>query len=169
MKHLKFLIFIFYSCVSFGQINSLEANSNSSYLKFSLTLTTFNHADMLFDGTTTYKLTNTSIQVTNTSFGDNKGKVIFHKSFSDSIKISSAINNVGLDSVKDFYFNYCVMATSGNEYFLSFKSAKVKKEIDLHHYYLKQVADIVNIINSKLPNKYKIRYLAKETKQDCEP
>jgi len=122
---------------------------------------------MIFDGTTTYKLTNTSIQVTNTSLGNKKGKVIFSNSLPDSLNILFAINSVGLDSVEDFYFNYCVMVTSGNEYFLNFKSAKMKKEIDLHHYYLKQVDDIVNIINSQLPNKYKIRYLTKETKQDC--
>jgi hypothetical protein len=167
MKYFSFFIFIIYSSLSVGQTNSLIANPDSSFSKFSLTLTTFNHAEMLFNGTTTYKLTKTSIQIKSTSFGDKKGKAIFNKSLPDSLKILSAIRNVGLDSVKNFYFNYCVMATSGNEYILSFKNVKVNKEIHLHHYYLKQLDEIVNIINSQLPSKYKMKYLTKETKQDC--
>ena len=136
MKHLKFLILIFYSYSSFGQNNSLKTNLDSLHFKFSLTLTIFNHSEVLFHGTTTYKLTDRLIMVTNTSFGDKKGKVIFQKSIPDSLNISSAIGNIGLDSLKDFYFNYCVMATSGIEYILNFKSHILTKQIDLHHYYL---------------------------------
>ena len=167
MKYSKLFILILYSNLSFGQNNIHRKQADSSYLKFSLTFSAFNHAEMIFDGETTYKMTNTSIEVINTSFGDKKGKVIFRQRFPDSLTFSLAVKNVGLDSVEDFYYNYCVMVTSGNEYFLRFKTAKIKKEIDLHHYYLKQVDDIVNIMNSKLPIKYKIHYLTKETKQDC--
>jgi len=165
MKYSTFLIFLIYSTFSFGQNDSTSVQSNTSYSKFTLTFSTFNHAYWILNGTTTYKLTNTSIEVTNTSFGDKKGKVIFRKTFRDSLV--SDINNIGLDSIEDFYFNYCVMVTSGNEYFISFKTAKMTKKVDLHHYYLKQVADMVNIINSQLPDKHKIHYLTRNTKQDC--
>lgn len=59
------------------------------------------------------------------------------------------------------------MITSGDEYFLDITKNSTKKSISLHHYYLKQLEDIIQIINSKLPKKYKFHYLSKDEKQDC--
>jgi hypothetical protein len=72
-----------------------------------------------------------------------------------------------MDSLKDYYFNYCVMITSGDEYFLNFTNSSTKKSISLHHYYLKQLEEIIQLINTNLPKKYQFQYLTSGERQDC--
>lgn len=151
---------------TFGQTHTINKQKKSSYT-FYLSLSTFNHTELLFHGVTIYKLTNKFIKVINIPFGEKKGKVIFYKSFSDSQDSSAIINNFGLDSLEDFYYNYCVVATSGDEYTLNYQGYSKKKSIDLHCYYLKQIDDIVNLINSYLPFSYQINYVKKDEKQNC--
>ncbi len=67
-------------------------------------------------------MTGKSIKIIKTSFGEKKGKVIFSKSLLGFQDSSAIINNFGLDSLEDLYDNYCVMETSGNEYFLDYKA-----------------------------------------------
>ena len=78
-----------------------------------------------------------------------------------------AILKLRLDTLKDYYTNWCVMTTSGDEYFLNFSSPQLTKKISLHHYYLKQLDAIIQLINANLPKKHQFRYLNKDEKQDC--
>ena len=100
-------------------------------------------------------------------FGDTTSKTVYLKPVKNNQTLISTIDKSGLDSLKDYYFNNCVMITSGDEYFLDFESNSTQKSISLHHYYLKQLDDIIQIINSNLPKEYRFQYLAKDTKQDC--
>lgn len=169
MKLFGLIISIIFALVNIGQNQTFIDRSKGQASTFKLSLTTFNHATLLFEGTTTYLLTDKNIKIIKIPFGDSKGTVVFSKpllSFQDS---SALINNFGLDSLEDMYDNYCVMEPSGNEYFLDYKRYSIKKHISLHHYYLKNIDDIVNFINGFLPKNYQLRYLKKDTRQDCRP
>lgn len=157
MKILALLLLLFFASPSAGQDTTA----------FKLTFTTYNHAERIFNGTTTYILTPSWLKVAKTYYGDTNSKTVYSKSLSKKQKVASSISNIRLDSLKEFYFNYCVMATSGNEYFLDYLNNSTNKRIRLHHYYLKELDDIIQIINSNLPKKYRIRYLTRNTKQDC--
>jgi hypothetical protein len=164
MKLFGIIILIFYSFVIFGQTNTSRDSSNTSAATFSLSFSTFNHAEW---DVTTYLLTDRSIKVMNRTLGKKSDRTIFSKNLSPSWNPTLIIDNLRLGSLNDFYFNYCVLTTSGNEYFLDVKANSIKKHISLHHYYLKQLDDIIQLINSQLPKKYQYRYLSKNEKQDC--
>jgi hypothetical protein len=169
MKILVAFIFLLFATVLSGQTQLVKDNivSKDSVIKFKLSFSTFNHAERIFNGTTTYLLTDSVIKVTKTFFGDTTSKTVYSRPISKSQNIISVINSIGLDSLKDIYLNNCVMLTSGDEYFLDFSSNSLTKNINLHHYYLRQLDDIIRIINSNLPKKYQFHYLSKDTKQDC--
>ena len=135
---------------------------------FTLTIFEFNHAERLMKGAMKYIVTDTTIKVLNIPIFEEKGTIIFSKSLSKFTKSIAQISIANLDSLKDLYFNYCIMITSGNEYSLTFKNSSTSKSISLHDYYLKPIEDIIELVNKNLPEKYKIKYLTKETKQDCE-
>lgn len=158
MKISAVLISLFCCSVSLGQIQSDS---------FRISFSTFNHAERIFNGTTTYILTESSIKVTKTYFGDTTSKTVYSKKIKNNQSLVLALDKIEMDSLKDYYFNYCVMITSGDEYFLDFIRNSTKKSISLHHYYLKQLDDIIGIINSNLPSKYQFLYLNKDDKQDC--
>ena len=158
MKILAVLISLLYCSIVFGQSQSD---------KFNISFSTFNHAERIYNGTTTYKLTESSIKVTKTYFGDTISKTVYSKKIKNKQTLISALSEIRLDTLKDYYFNYCVMITSGDEYFLDYIKNSTKKSISLHHYYLKQLDDIIQLINSNLPKKYQFRYLSKDEKQDC--
>src|SRR5690242_12307916 len=163
MKFLDSILFFLVASLSSGWNSSIQQPAPP----FSLSLTTFNHAERFFDGTTTYVLTDRFIKVSKTYLLDTISTTVYSKRVYQPDTILSAINKIGLDSLKDSYFNYCVMTTSGTEYFVDYVSSSSDKHISLHHYYLRQIEDIIQIINSKLPKKYQLKYLGKGTKQDC--
>jgi hypothetical protein len=167
MKLFGLIISIIFASVNIGQTRTSIDRSKNPDFAFKLSLRTFSYSTILFEGTTTYLLTDKSIKIIKTSYGEKKGTVVFSKpllGFQDS---SALINNFGLDSLKDIYDNHCVMQTSGRLYFLDYKSYSIQKHISLHHYYLKNLDDIVNFINGFLPKNYQFRYLKKDTRQDC--
>src|SRR5665647_2972534 len=109
MKLFGLLISTLFASITVGQSKISVDQPKNPASAFKLSLTTFNHATLLFKGTTTYLLTDKSIKIIKTSFGEKKGTVVFSKpllGFQDS---SALINNFGLDSLKDLYDNYCVM------------------------------------------------------------
>lgn len=158
MRFIGFFVLLFSCSVATGQFQSN---------RFKISFSTYNHAERIFNGTTTYTLTESSIKVTKVYFGDTASKTVYSKKIKKTLQILSELNRIELDSISDYYFNYCVMPTSGNEYFIEMLKNKSKKSISLHHYYLKQLDDIIKIINSTLPRKYQFRYLKKDEKQDC--
>jgi len=81
--------------------------------------------------------------------------------------MTDEIRSLALNTLQEYYFNNCVMITSGNEYRISITDGMTSKRIRLHHYYLKQIEQLVAIINNQSPEKYRIHYLTESTKQDC--
>ncbi len=95
-----------------------------------------------------------------------KDTILFSKRIDDNS--IEQIESIRIDSLKDFYFNNCIMATSGNEYFISTTIDTVNKKIALHHYYDKQIEKLITELNKNIPDIFKLDYLTSETKQDCE-
>lgn len=150
--------------ISCGQNNALqEAIENKS--NFSLSITTYNHAEQIFNGITTYDLKNDTLKIHRSFMFSNKDTMLFSKTI-DNNSIEQ-IRIIRIDNLKDFYFNNCIMATSGNEYFISTTFDTVNKKISLHHYYHKQIERLINEVNKNIPDNLKLDYLTSETKQDC--
>jgi len=147
-----------------GQDATLKetAKSNSN---FSLSITTYNHAEQIFNGITTYSLTKDTLTIHKKFMFSDKDTILFSKKL--DFNSIDQIEKIRLDSLEDFYFNYCIMATSGNEYFISTTIDTVNKEISLHHYYNQQIDRLINELNKNIPDSFKLDYLTKETKQDC--
>ena len=104
---------------------------------FSLSITTYNHAEQLFKGTTTYYLKNDTLKIHRSFMFSDKDTILLSKKIDNNSL--ERIKNIRIDNLKDFYFNHCVMATSGSEYFISTTIDTVNKKITLHHYYNKQI------------------------------
>ncbi len=133
---------------------------------FSLTFSTYNHAERIFNGTTTYKLTSTEIIVSNRAIFSQKDTILY-KSKIDNVVIER-ISKLQLDSLNNNYFNNCVMITSGTEYFISLNTENSTHKIHLHHYYLESINKLVIELNKLIAEKYRIRYLSSSTNQSCD-
>lgn len=148
----------------YGQhLDSLKTDNKKA---FRLSLTHYNHAEQIYDGTWTYFIKENVLEIRRRSFFAKKDSLIF-KSKLDSAALTN-IKKFNIDSLSDFYFNKCVMITSGTEYYISYTNGAKKKQIHLHHYYHPLVAQIANELNLLIPEEFKISYLSKDTEQDCE-
>ena len=110
-----------------------DSKTKETKSKFSLSISTYNHADQMFNGVTTYNLTDSLLTVQKSSMWSDMDTLLFSKTI--DAKSVDLIKNISLSKLKDFYFNYCIMATSGNEYFVSKTVDTITQKISLHHYY----------------------------------
>ena len=166
---MKFPILILFLCTGYsGLTQKIKEEAKQSPNTFNLKITTFNHAEMIFRGISIYNISDNNIEILNIPlFSPEKKRVIFFKSLSTTAdsNIKNSIRELyTLDSI---YVNFCIMFTSGSEYTLKFKNDSVTKAIHLHHYYLKQIADLIDILNRNLPTEFNLDYVPKETVQDC--
>ncbi len=153
-------------CGSFTGGQILFTNElKSSNSKYSLTISTYNHAERIFEGILTYKLEENVLTISRRTIFSNEERTLFSKKV-DSISLGR-IRNIDLNKLKDFYFNKCIMMTSGNEYFVTTMLDTVSKTIHLHHYYNKQIEILINELNRSIADSLKIDYLTSDTKQDC--
>jgi len=155
------ILILTYGLFACGQ----DTVSNKSKSNFSLSISTYNHAEQIYNGITTYNLTNDTLTIRKTFMFSDKDTILLSKKI-DTNSIEQ-IKNIRLESLKDFYFNYCIMATSGNEYFISTTIDTVNKKISLHHYYDKQIERLINELNKNIPDDLKLDYLTNDTKQNC--
>ena len=144
-----------------------DSKTKETKSKFSLSISTYNHADQMFNGVTTYNLTDSLLTVQKSSMWSDMDTLLFSKTI--DAKSVDLIKNISLSKLKDFYFNYCIMATSGNEYFVSKTVDTITQKISLHHYYEPQIEKLFEQINKHVPYKLKHDYLTKDTQQDCKP
>jgi len=163
-KYIFILLFLTCGLLVFGQDNVSKEPKNS-LSKFSLSISTFNHAEQLYKGITTYNLTNDSLIIRKTFLFSNKETILLSKKI-DNNSIDQ-IKNIHLDNLKDFYFNYCIMATSGTEYLIKISTEIYNNKISIHHYYVKQIEKLINELNKIIPDNLKLEYLTKDIKQDC--
>lgn len=153
----------------FAQNDSIKAKNRLSAKGFKLTILSFNHAEMLGNGMMSLKMTENYLELTNIPFLDRRKKrIVFSKKLSKFENSIIQISSFNLDTLKDYYMNQCIVPTSGNEYSIKYKTKNVAKEIGLHHYYLKQIDDLIRLVNLNLPSEYQIKYLLSDTEQDCE-
>jgi hypothetical protein len=134
---------------------------------FVLSISLYNHAELLFKGTTIYNISGNQLKVSNQQLFDSLDKVIYSKQLSKSEIANIKFSLEKLDTLNELYMNYCVMPTSGEEFSMRYEINTIAKVISLHQYYLEQIKDLIDSININLPKKYKMRYLTKENKQDC--
>jgi hypothetical protein len=164
MKYIFTLFFLTPCLFLFSQNNVLNEPINSTS-KFSLSISTFNHAEQIYNGITTYELTNDSLIIRKNFLNSEKESILLTKKIdNNSLK---KIKNIHLDNLKNFYFNYCTMPTSGTEYFITISTETYNNKITLHHFYEKQVERLINELNELIPDNLKLQYLTIETKQDC--
>jgi hypothetical protein len=88
-----------------------------------------------------------------------------HKFNSD--KLFHEISTLNLDTLKGVYYNNCIDTISGYDYSIIMETKELTKSITLHHYYIKQIDDLVSLLNKYLPQTLQIHYLTRETRQDC--
>jgi len=160
-KTIYLLTLLFLTC---GQ-NSAENKSVETESRFSLTISTYNHAEQIFNGTLSYELTGNFLTISSRALFSVKDTILLRKPVNASSM--NQIQNISLDSLNDFYFNNCVALTSGNEYYILTTNDTVKRTIHLHHYYIDQIEMLINELNKQIPDNLKIKYLTRETKQDC--
>jgi len=157
------------SC-SFGWSDNVQAQkinpATDNADPFSLSFSTFNHAERIFDGTTTYHLNNRQLTVKKRFFLSAIDTILFTRRV--TARFLKQLKSTQLDTLKDFYMNWCVMATSGNEYFISTSRGVITKTIRLHHYYLKEIDRLATVINKAVPKNYKIKYLNDDPDNYCD-
>lgn len=158
------LLFLISGFFVSGQ-NNTESKNEITESNFTLTISTYNHAELIFNGTLSYKLTENTLTINRRSI-NNADTVLI--SYPIDVNSVEQIKNIDLDSLNNFYFNHCVVATSGNEYFVSVTNDNINKKIRLHSFYNKQIELLINELNKHIPENLKIHYLTSETKQDCE-
>ena len=162
-KYMLTVLILTCGLFAFGQ----DPKTKDTKSKFSLSISTYNHAEQMFNGVTTYNLTDSLLTVRESSMWSELDTLLFSKKLNDNSIYQ--IESIQLDSLKDFYFNNCIMATSGNEYFISKTVDTITQKISLHHYYEPQIEKLFEQINKHVPDKLKHDYLAKDTQQDCKP
>ena len=168
MKALPLLILIFHVLALCGRAQTTgDPIPEVSAKPFNLAITDWNHASLIFKGTFLYVMSETHVKVFNVPAFEQQKHLLYSKKISKLTRSVIDLSNLNLDSLNDFYVNNCIMITSGEEYSVTYKNETSHKSINLHHYYLKQIQHIIELFNENLPEKFKIKYLTQETKQDC--
>lgn len=131
---------------------------------FSLSIFTFSHATLI-EGTMTYTIKNNRLKsIRHGMFSKQNTVLLSRKLTSDDIE---QFRGIPISTLKDFYYNNCVMATSGEEYGVTVTNDSVTKTVRLHHYYEPQIEKLMQCLNHFLPEELKINYANSATKQDC--
>ncbi len=164
LNYILTLIILTCGLIACGQ-NFQTNESKIDNSKFLLTISTYNHAEQIFKGTLTYKLNENVLTISRRTMFSDKDTTL--SSITVDANSLERIKKINLDKLKDFYFNNCVMTTSGNEYFVSTTLDTVTKTIHLHHYYDRQIEVLINELNKHITDSLKIDYLTNDTKQDC--
>ena len=132
---------------------------------FMISFSRYNHAERIYDGTWTYSIKENVLEIRRRTLFAEEDSLIFKSTLENNALTN--IKTLSLDSLSDYYFNECIMITSGEEYYITYVNGQKEKQVHLHHYYHSLVEQIVNEINLLIPKEFKVRYLTKETEQDC--
>ncbi len=151
----------------FAQNDSIQAKNKLPAKHFELTILSFNHAELLGNGIMSLKMTENYLELTNIpSLRQGKKRVVFSKKLSKYDNSIIQLSQLNLDTLKSFYYNKRVMGTSGYECSFKYKNKTVSREIRMHHYYLKLIDEIIQLVNLSLPTEYQFTYLPADTEQE---
>lgn|GEM_PF-1935921 len=162
VQAIRYRLFLFFLC-TIGFPGFAQEPEDSS--RFVLSLSLYNHAELVYKGSMTYRLTNDYLGISRRNLFDKRDIPLYSTNIRKSV--SDSIGLLRLDTLQFFYHNDCVMSTSGNEYFISIERGRQEKRIHLHSYYHPQVERLIGIMNAVVPEEYRIHYMSKDTKQDC--
>jgi len=84
-----------------------------------------------------------------------KDSILFYKTLHPTDTLQK-ISDINLHSLKEYYSNDCV--EDGSQVTVSFKINGKAKSVHLSNFYQEDVGEIIYLINSLVPNKYKIWY-----------
>jgi hypothetical protein len=140
--------------------NTASQETKKTKSKFSLSITTFVYAERLFNGETTYDLKNDTLMIYKKFRLTGEDTFLYYKKKIDNHSVSR-LKNIRLDSLDDYYDNYCIFRFSGSEYYISTSLDSVKKDIRIHSYYNKQIERFINELNNSIPEEFKIHYVSK--------
>ena len=160
-----FISVLFLNSYSFSQ-TSLE-NKKGSYELLKFKLTVFENSK---DGKKykIYSFDKRKFHIYDKPFAEQSfTEHLYTKHKFDSDKLFRDISNLYLDTLHEAYYNNCVDTITGYDYFIRIETEAMTKSITLHHYYIKQVEDLVGLLNKYLPHTLQIQYLTSKTKQDC--
>ncbi len=133
--------------------------------RFVLTFSCYNHAELVYTGSMTYRLTNDYLGISRKNMFDKESIPLYSTNIRKAV--SDSIGLLRLDTLPNYYHNFCIMPTSGNEYFISLEKGKKESRIHLHSYYHPQIEKLIGIMNTVIPEEYRIQYMDKGNKQDC--
>lgn len=166
MKSLFLLISLLIAQFDLVAQKSVTENEKSLPRHIILSISMFNHAEM--NVVMIYEILGDQIEVSQRSFFNRLKKVIYSIQLSESALTNIKTSLKKLDTLKIFYMNWCIMPTSGEEFSIRYETDLVSRIIKLHSYYLKQIKDLMDIINVYLPKRYRMRYLSEKETQDCD-
>jgi len=164
IKYLLTIVILNLGLSSCGQTVQINDNENADSI-YSLSISTYNHAEQMIHGILTYDLVKNDLTISKKHTFSDRDIILLEKTIDDNAL--NQIQNIRLDSLENYYFNACILATSGDEYSVSVSNDTITKTIDLHHFYHKQIETLFNELNKQIPDSLKIRYLTSDTKQDC--
>lgn len=150
--------------LSFTGISGFAQNEKDS-THFVLSLSFYNHAELVYNGAMTYRFTNDYLGISRRNLFDKEEKPVYSANIGRAV--SDPVRILRLDTLQMIYDNSCVMSTSGNEYFISIETGGTERRMHLHHYYHPQIEQLINTINAIVPEENRIPYMSKGTKQDC--
>ena len=113
----------------------------------------------------TYTLKNDHLTISRRVLFSKKEEVLYSGQIKQALL--EPLIHFNSDTLNTFYYNYCVVSTSGNEYFITLTKGTLEKRISLHHYYHAQVEALIKLLNLCIPEEYSIHYLGRDTKQNC--
>lgn len=79
----------------------------------------------------------------------------------------SKLDQLGLDELDSSYINKCASINSRVDYMVVYQTKSKVSKVEVRGYYLDKMRQLIELINSYLSSPYRIEYLSKETKQDC--
>jgi len=79
----------------------------------------------------------------------------------------SKLDQLGLDELDSSYINKCASVNSRVDYMVVYQTKSKVSKIEVRGYYLDKMRQLIELINNFLSSPYRIEYLSKETKQDC--
>jgi hypothetical protein len=158
----RYRLFLFFLCTTGFSGFSQEPQDST---RFVLTLSFYNHAELVYNGAMIYRFTNDYLGISRRNLFDKEEKHLYSANIGKAV--SDPVRLLRLDTLQMIYNNYCIISTSGNEYFISIESGTQEKRIHLHSYYHPQIERLIHMMNALVPEEYRMLYMSKDTKQDC--
>jgi hypothetical protein len=172
MKQIGKNIFILFAVtIGLSTCSSIIDQDEVDYHQVVLIIRTYNHAEAIFTGIRTYNLSGDSLTIIREPSILIRGKSIEKDTILSkpvSAEYLTRIKDVKLDTLNNFLYNHCVMATSGSEYYITHLRDTVSQTINVHHYYHPTIERLINEFNKEIPEDLKIRYVTSKTIQDCD-